>query len=145
MLHDLVKPRLVECLSKLHTQGDLVPPDELQRCYDRFRREFGPEQLATLDGTALLDRMHGRSESRDSLMYWLEFKNDDEFPRIFGSIAGGSALKFGIYQSAKTGQWMRYSSGQRSGAPISEDAAIEFATRQRDQLVTGANLSRAVL
>jgi len=31
--------------------------------------------------------------NRDSLVYWLEFKDDEEFPAIFGSIAGGSALK----------------------------------------------------
>jgi len=36
--------------------------------------------------------------NRDSLVYWLEFKDDEEFPASFGSIAGGSALKFGIYR-----------------------------------------------
>jgi 5-methylcytosine-specific restriction protein B len=72
-------------------------------------------------------------------MYWLEFKNDDDFPAVFGSIRGGSALKFGIYQSAKTNQWMRYSVGQRSGAPISVEEAIQVATVQRNQLSAGCS------
>lgn len=108
----------------------------LDTYYANFRARFGPEVLGGLDGLALLERMHKR-EGQDCLMYWLEFKNDDEFPRIFGSIAGGSALKFGIYQSAKTGQWMRFSSEQRAGAPISEAVAIAFAQEQRDHLVAG--------
>jgi 5-methylcytosine-specific restriction protein B len=49
--------------------------------------------------------MHARP-SKDSLVYWLEFKNDEEFPAKFGSIAGGSALKFGFYWRQKTGAWM---------------------------------------
>ena len=46
-------------------------------------------------------------------MYWLEFKNDDELPALFGSIGGGSALKFGIYQKAATGKWMGLGAGPR--------------------------------
>jgi hypothetical protein len=41
--------------------------------------------------------MHAHG-NRESLVYWLEFKNDDEFPgQMFGSIAGGSAHKFGCF------------------------------------------------
>jgi 5-methylcytosine-specific restriction protein B len=109
---------------------------QLDAYYANFRERFGPKALGDLEGVALLERMHKR-EGQDCLMYWLEFKNDDEFPALFGSIRGGSALKFGVYQSAKTGQWMRFSSEQRAGAPVPEDAAIEFATLQRDQLVAG--------
>jgi len=109
---------------------------QLDTYYANFRARFGPDVLDGLNGFALLERMHGR-ENQDCLMYWLEFKNDDDFPELFGSIRGGSALKFGIYQSARTGQWMSSSAEQRAGAPIPEDAAIEFATRQRDQLVAG--------
>ena len=36
--------------------------------------------------------MHALHGNYDSLVYWLEFKNDDEFPtRQFGSIGGGTA------------------------------------------------------
>jgi 5-methylcytosine-specific restriction enzyme B len=62
----------------------------LAQCYQTFRDRFGPDRLSHLDGATLLDTMHGRG-NKESLLYWLEFKNDDEFPAIFGSIAGGSA------------------------------------------------------
>ena len=44
--------------------------------------------------------------NQDSLVYWLEFKNDEELPGTnFGSIAGGSAHKFGLFRRKETGQW----------------------------------------
>lgn len=104
--------------------------------YANFRERFGPETLRALEGPALLQRMHQR-EGRNSLMYWLEYKNDEEFAAIFGGIGGGSSTKFGIYESAKTGRWMRSSTEQRAGVPISEDEAVEFVTLQRDQLLLG--------
>jgi len=110
----------------------------LDTFYANFRARFGPDVLASLEGVALLDRMHKR-EGQDCLMYWLEFKNDDEFPAIFGGIGGGSALKFGIYQATSTGRWMG-ASGAPGGAPISLAEAIEYATRQRDQLIEGCRL-----
>jgi 5-methylcytosine-specific restriction enzyme B len=60
--------------------------------------------------------MHAHG-NRDSLVIWLEFKNDEEFPAIFGSIAGGSALKFGIYRSKETGAWMTGHSTRFVGSP----------------------------
>jgi 5-methylcytosine-specific restriction protein B len=84
--------------------------------------------------------MHSHNRTnRNSLVYWLEFKNDEEFPFIFGSISGGSALKFGVYQNAKTGAWM---SRDPSNYPveISLDQAIEIARRHRDQLLRGVAL-----
>lgn len=58
-----------------------------------------------MDGQALLEYMHDHA-NRDSLVYWLEFKNDEELPKQFGSIAGGSALKFGIYRRKESGAWI---------------------------------------
>ena len=52
-----------------------------------------------MDGEPLLTLMHDLSH-RDSLIYWLEYKDDDEFDTFrFGSIAGGSAMKFRIHQN----------------------------------------------
>ncbi len=58
-----------------------------------FSNHFGPAVVAKLDGEELLRVMHGRQDSETrSLVYWLEFKNDEEFsgPR-FSRIGGGSA------------------------------------------------------
>jgi 5-methylcytosine-specific restriction protein B len=79
--------------------------------------------------------LHG---NKDSLVYWLEFKNDDELPDTFGSIAGGSALKFGIYRRRETSAWM-------TGHPfaqteLSVDEAVAVAERHRDQLVAASRI-----
>ena len=93
--------------------------------------------MVKLDGEELLDSMHALG-TRDSLVYWLEFKNDDEFPAHFGSIAGGSAFKFGIFRSKETGSWV-------TGSPIdvkelTVPQAVEVARKHRDELVKGVEL-----
>jgi 5-methylcytosine-specific restriction protein B len=90
-----------------------------------------------VDGEALLDMLHGRG-NRDSLAYWLEFKDDDELPARFGSISGGSALKFGIYQAKETGHWM-------TGHPthqkrLTTEEAVAKVRHQRDQLIAGCSV-----
>ncbi len=110
-------------------------PDQLSRYYETFRRVFGPEVLASLSGERLLLKLHERN-THDSLVYWLEFKADEEFPgRLFGSIAGGSALKFEIYSSRETGEWMTGPPLKMRRLGIAE--AVAVAERQRDQLVAG--------
>lgn len=117
------------------TSSKFLDPGSRQAMFDAFRAKFGPAVLSRLSGEDLLTAMHGR-EVTDSLMYWLEFKNDEVFqtPR-FGSIAGGSALKFGLYQRSADGKWV-------TGSPqhqdvIGLDEAIRLATAQRDALLTG--------
>ena len=111
-------PRVVRELKEWHerltTSGDLLTRPQLGSYYGLFRERFGPNVLRGLDGEQLLDLMHNHS-NRDSLVYWLEFKGDEEFPARFGSIAGGSALKFGIYRRKETGNWMTGSSKKSAG------------------------------
>ncbi len=122
---------------RLLAAGELLPEPRLEACYAAFQEQFGPARLAKLDGIELLERMHAHG-TNDSLVYWLEFKNDDEFPAVFGSIAGGSALKFGIFRSRETGLWT--TGGSRSMLTISEAEAIDYARRHRDQLIAGARV-----
>ena len=107
LLNETLSTRLKEAYDKLNASGKLVPKARLDEYHKTFEQNFGPEQLKQLDGVALLEKMHDHSSvNRDSLVYWLEFKDDDEMPAIFGSIAGGSALKFGIYKRKENGIWM---------------------------------------
>jgi hypothetical protein len=82
----------------------------------------------SLDGPALLQVMHAHG-NRENLVYWVEFKNDDEFPgQMFGSIAGGSAHKFGLFRRRETDQWVqgldlsdavrRCDAGELPGCPL---------------------------
>jgi 5-methylcytosine-specific restriction protein B len=139
----VLEARLREAYDQLGSEGVLPTREQVAAMLARFRERFGPEVLAGLDGMPLLTRLHGRGESKDSLVYWLEFKEDAELTTsTFGSIAGGSALKFGIYQSAETGAWMTGSG--KSQQRLETDDAIARARAQRDELVAAARfLARA--
>jgi 5-methylcytosine-specific restriction protein B len=110
-----------------------LPAAEVERQLATFRDRFGPDRLAAWSGADLLERMHGRSNP-DSLVYWLEFKSDDELDtRQFGSIAGGSALKYGLYKSNQDGTWRIGASSAQE--VISESRAAALAEAQRDELL----------
>jgi len=123
---------------------EVVPPQaQLDANYQAFRERFGPSILKGLEGESLLNHMH--DSSKDSLIYWLEFKNDEEFQaRRFGSIAGGSALKFRIFRRKKTGTWQAGSKQGNRPEDISVEEAIEYATSHRDQLLRGCELLEAL-
>src|SRR6266487_934749 len=108
--------RITERLKKLHKsleeKGELYSREQLTVYYNTFRNRFGPDKLKNLDGEALLNIIHDIG-NRDSLVYWLEFKDDEEFPSRFGSIAGGSAHKFGLFRKKETGKWT-------TGSPLKE-------------------------
>ena len=131
---------LRRCLTKCEAEGLLVSRSQLDSYIAHFREEFAPERLGAMDGATLLNKMHGR-EGKDCLAYWLEFKNDEEFPDIFGGIGGGSALKFGIYQASKNGAWM--TGNPLAMREIREDEAVVVARRQRDELGRACEVLRA--
>lgn len=138
MLNLLIKKDLLDRYQAMQNSGELLSEVQLDAHYATFRHRFGPDVLANLDGEGLLTTMHAHG-NRDSLVYWLEFKNDDEFPTLqFGSIAGGSALKFGIYRRNETGAWMTGSPQNQQELSLAE--AIGVARRHRDQLVAGTKL-----
>jgi 5-methylcytosine-specific restriction protein B len=137
-LDPLIETELRNSLKAVATRGELLSEDELKERYSSFRSRFGPEVLALLHGEELLRVMHTHG-NKESLVYWLEFKNDDEFPGTrFGSIAGGSAHKFGLFRRKDTTQWV-------SGSPLNENnvtetEAIAIATKHRDQLLAGTSV-----
>jgi len=70
------------------------------------------------------------------LVYWLGLKKCDGFPGPgLGSIAGGSAHKFGLFRRKETGLWVN-----AKGDDITEAQAIELARKNREQLLACVNL-----
>ncbi len=138
MLSEPIRQRIVEKYERLNRDGQLLTQSQLDQYYDTFRQKFGPQALSQLDGEVLLETMHGvGTGNRDSLVYWLEFKNDDEFrTEFFGSIAGGSALKFGIYKRKESGEWAKAGADNKP-RDISVDEAVIIARKHRDQLFRG--------
>jgi len=124
--------------------GKLPTAAQTDKEYALFRQRFGPSVLAGMDGEALLTLMHDHG-NRDSLVYWIEFKNDEEFnSRQFGSIAGGSALKFRIFRRKETGTWQKGSVQGNKPVDITVTEAIEVARTHRDQLLQGIKLLEAL-
>lgn len=134
-LETSVKQELQSYMSRLPA-GELPAPADLEKYYSTFRGRFGPERLGSLQGEQLLQMMHARQGNPDSLVYWLEYKKDQELPNIFGSISGGNALKFDLYQN-KSGVWK--SGNAKDEREITLAEAVLMATTQRDQLVAGAS------
>jgi 5-methylcytosine-specific restriction protein B len=137
LLNEQIAEGIQQTHKRLKESGGLISPERLRSCYETFRSRFGPAVLRDLDGEALLSTMHAHG-NHESLVYWLEFKDDDEFPAIFGSIFGGSALKFGIYRRAETGNWMTGSPQKQTELSVEE--AVLVARKHRDQLLRGSEV-----
>jgi 5-methylcytosine-specific restriction enzyme B len=134
-LHPKLWEEWTDRRTQLMERGELRSPDALEGYYATFRRRFGPDVLRELDGEPLLSLMH--ETTKDGLVYWLEFKDDDEFPAIFGSIGGGSALKFGLYRRRETGAWTTGSSSAQRELSTAE--AVQMARTHRDQLIAASD------
>jgi hypothetical protein len=134
--------RILQTYQKMLSENKLLTEEKLKECYETFRNFFSPEKLKSLDGEVLLDTMFNHG-NRGSLVYWLEFKNDDEFPtNKFGGIAGGSSFKFGIYKRKDDGKWITGSS--RDIKETSVEEAVNIARGKRDLLVKGAEIIAAM-
>lgn len=138
VLHPKIAEDLKERAQKLLKAGKLRTESELSRYYSNFAKRFAPAILAGLEGEELLETLHNTS-NKDSLVYWLEFKSDEDFStNTFGSIAGGSALKFLIYKRRENGQWTTGSSQDQKALKLGE--AIAIARKHRDELIAGAQV-----
>src|SRR5262249_57707365 len=132
-LEQRIKRRLRGGHQKLTADGKLLSRAQLEGYYRTFRNRFGPDVLSGLDGEALLETMHAHG-NRDSLVYWLEFKNDEEFPARFGSIAGGSALKFRIFRRKETNE-RQIAAKHNYAKSISAHEAVPIPRKHRRQVL----------
>lgn len=102
-----------------------------------FQERFSPEKLAAIEDENLLTSLfYTVGDNTEALCCWLEHNADCR--EYFGSIAGGSAYKFGLFQKKDTGEWM-------TGSPqkpevLSEEQALEIGKTIRDALVKGVDI-----
>lgn len=114
----------------------------IEKSLGEFSARFAPEKLAALPEEEVLEAIfYSVGENDHSLCYWLE-KNGD-CRKYFGSVAGGSAYKFGLFQKQSTGEWM-------TGSPqkpqrLDEDEALAFGGQIRDALVKGAGILKSAV
>ena len=110
--------------------------DEAAALYKEFRELFAPDVLKDLNGLDILHRIFiNETGVKNSLCHYLEY--DKRF-NLFGSVAGGSAYKYGLFYSHKENSWMT-GSGQKK-IKLSESEAIDLGTKIRDQIVQGAEI-----
>lgn len=114
--------------------------EAIERTREEFLVKFGPERLAELPDEKLLQAIfYSAGENRDCLCYQLE-KNAD-CRKYFGSVAGGSTYKFGLFQKQNTGMWTT-GSPQKPKAVGNDKMALPIGKRIRDALVKGAETVR---
>lgn len=105
-----------------------------------FCDAFSVENLTAMTGRALLTRLfYSDEENKTNLCYMLEFH--PRMREIFGSIAGGSSFKYGLFYHKKSHSWM-------TGSPVkpqtlTEEQAIDVASAIRDKLIIGAKMIEA--
>ena len=134
--------KISETYWKMLGDNKFLAEDKFKESYELFKNNFGPDKLKGLDGEVLLETIFNHG-NRGSLVYWLEFKNDDELQTSrYGGIGGGSALKFGIYKRKEDGKWITGSSKDMRELDLNE--AISIAREKRDLLVKGAELIAAI-
>jgi 5-methylcytosine-specific restriction enzyme B len=141
-LHPILRSDLLQVLDQVRTDEPKRNQANVQRYLETFRRRFGPDVLRSMNGSELLELMHDHG-NRGSLVYWLEFKDDEEFPAIFGSIAGGSALKFGIYRRKESQAWATKGKGN-APKDIPQAEAVHVAERHRDQLLAAVEVLQSL-
>ena len=123
----------------------LVLPNasELARQRAAFLARFGPEPLARMSGSELLRQLPHNASNDQPMDYWLEFKNDDEFnSKLFGSISGGAATKYGTWQDRESGSWRAPRQGARGVETITGDQALPVIENRRTEILAAVEAIR---
>jgi 5-methylcytosine-specific restriction protein B len=129
--------------AELGRSFSLPAPAVLERQRQAFVARFGPEALAALDDAALLRELPPNGQGDLTMDYWLEFKNDETFDqRLFGSIAGGAATKFGTWQDRQTGNWRAKQPDAPQIQIISEAEALMILRQRRAEMLAAMAMRR---
>lgn len=120
-------------------EGFVIPTssEEVEAALSEFKAVYSPEMLESLDDGSLLSSIfYTIGDNTNALCCWLEMNK--ECRSLFGSISGGSAYKFGLFQKRETGIWAT-GSPQRP-QELSEAEALTLGKSIRDALVKGARI-----
>lgn len=114
-----------------------VDNNELAELYKAFTDKFSIDLLKQFSGEEMLNALYYTSNSNnDSLCWWLEFH--PQIKKYFGSIAGGSSFKFGLFQRKTDNIWVTGS--PKNPLELTLEEAIQVGTDIRDSLVKGAEI-----
>jgi len=114
--------------------------EEIETAIEEFRASYAPEMLAALDDSSLLNSIfYSLGDNTNALCCYLEMNKACR--SYFGSISGGSAYKFGLFQKKETGQWTTGS--PQKPMELTEDDALQLGKTIRDALMNGTSIIRS--
>lgn len=117
-----------------------ISQEAIDICRQEFMDRYAPEKLAALTGMDILTSIfYTAGDNSEALCYWIERNIDNR--ANFGSIAGGSAFKFGLFQKSDTSIWTTGSA--LKSQELTEEEALVRGTEIRDALVKGIEIIRA--
>jgi hypothetical protein len=132
--------RAANILTKHIEESGLELPsndDAVEQCRADFMERYSPEKLAALSDEEVLQYIfYSSGDNSDALCYWIE--RNTQCREFFGSIAGGSAYKFGLFQKKDTGVWT--SGSANNSKELSDEEALQVGKSIRDALVNGSKL-----
>lgn len=132
--------RAANILTKHIEESGLELPsndDAVEQCRADFMERYSPDKLAALSDEEVLQYIfYSSGDNSDALCYWIE--RNTQCREFFGSIAGGSAYKFGLFQKKDTGVWT--SGSANNSKELSDEEALQVGKSIRDALVNGSKL-----
>lgn len=103
----------------------------------KFMKRYDYKILSALTDDKLLSYVfYSAGDNTESLCYWIE--KNAECKNYYGSIANGSAFKFGLFQKKETGVWT--SGSPRKQEQLSEEDAVKRGREIVAALVRGAEI-----
>lgn len=131
-INDIVN-KLSENYQKYGSTIKFEKDETLERYQDYFIEKFSLATLERMSPQETLNELMNMN-NQESMVYWLEFKNDEEFKTgLFGGIQGGSAGKYTMFHSKKYNQWVKWESHKQ--VPISDEEAADRADQIRRNLI----------
>lgn len=132
--YDIAAQIIRDYISESGYQFD-VTDAEISELYSEFQERFAPAKLTAIPDDELLKTVFYTTDStNDSLCYWLEFHAQNK--KCFGSIAGGSSYKFGLFQKKEDGTW--FTGSPTRPEELTPDQALSLGREIRDTIVAGA-------
>lgn len=108
---------------------------DIERARKEFLDRFSPEKLEGLPDDKLLEKVfYTQGDNTESLCCWIEMNK--ECKQYFGSISGGSAYKFGLFQKQENGKWV--TGGPLKPQELTYEEAMSLGKRIVGALLKGA-------
>ena len=135
-LYQIAAHNVLEYISSTDYQFEITE-EEIEGLYKDFANNFSPEQLKQVPDEKLLNHVFYTAENENnSLCYYIELQ--PQIREAFGSVAGGSSFKFGLFQRKEDGAWITGSANKQT--TLTYASALELGKDIVSKLLKGAEI-----